>query len=218
MRGRPRPYSVSGVFPSQDRLLALLPLLHGVDRRVLVDLPRALHTGVGLDQGAGELAECIRRQTAELVNPRDVVGYWDIAARYRLLHEDHDHRLALTRRGRHLLGTPNGRVQRWIAGREGLTHLLVAIAAGSDTLASLLPAWRDTLSGNPRFAASASPPRSLAQRVATLLRGGWIEAHGAHQQRLSSETGFRRREPEPAFAELTGGLALTAKGHACLTA
>jgi len=190
-------------------MLALLPLLHGVDRRVLVDLPRALHTGAD-DTETRALARRITRDTAQLVNPRDVAGYWDVAARYRLLREDGAHRLSLTRRGRALLAAPHGRVLRWIAGREGLTHLLAAVASGDDTLADLLPGWRRVLAGNPRFAAPASHPRSLGQRVAALVRGGWLHAHGDHARRLASETGFRRREPEPAFAALAGGLSVGA--------
>jgi hypothetical protein len=74
------------------------------------------------------------------------------------------------------------------------------------------------LDGNPRFAAKASHPRSLGQRVAALVRGGWLSAHDAHAERLADETGFRRREAEPAFADLGGGLALTDTGRACLRA
>lgn len=228
--GRPRPYSVSGVFPSRDRLIALLPLLEGVDRRVLVDVPRALLAGgkappAGADPGDGSppggspaerLAARIRRGTRGLLEPRDVVGYWDVLARYGLAEEGPDHRLRVTRRGRAALRDPDGRVMTHVAGREGLLYLLAAVAAGRTELAALLPAWRNVLDGNPRFAAAASHPRSLGQRVAALVRGGWLSAHGAHAARLADETGFRRREPEPAFAELGGGLDITEAGTACL--
>ncbi len=212
--GRTRPYSVSGVFPALDRMVALLPVLQGVDRRELVDLPRALQAA----ERAG-LAQRIRAGTDGLVDPRAVVGYWDVASRYGLLVEGADHALTLTRRGGQLVQQPTGRVARWIAGREGLTYLLGAVAAsapGGTTLARLLPGWRDVLAGNRRFAAPASHARSLGQRVATLVRGGWLAPHGEHASRLADEAGFRKREPEPAFADLGGGLQLTPEGERCL--
>ncbi|MFT7463727.1 MAG: ADP-ribose pyrophosphatase [Pseudohongiellaceae bacterium] len=214
-RGRPSPYSVSGLFPSLDRTVALLPLLEGVDRRVLVDVPRTLAAGDG--GPAAELAQKWHEGTGGLFSPRDVVGYWDVISRYGLAVEGDDHCLRLTRRGRALIADPTGRVTQHLAGREGLLHILDELAKGTATLAELLPGWRAVLAGNQRFTASTATPRSLGQRVATLVRGGWITASGDHARRLADETGFRRREPEPAFASLDGGLELTDRGRACLS-
>jgi len=213
-RGRPQPYSVSGLFPSLDRAVALLPLLEGVDRRVLVDVPRALAAGDG--GHAAELAQQWHEGTGGLFSPREIVGYWDVISRYGLAVEGDDHRLRLTRRGRAVVAEPTGRVTRHLAGREGLLHILAELDGGTTTLAALLPGWRAVLAGNRRFAASSAAPRSLGQRVATLVRGGWVTASGDHARRLAAETGFRRREPEPAFASLDGGLELSDRGRACL--
>ncbi len=228
--GRPRPYSVSGVFPARDRLLALLPVLEGVDRRVLVDVPRAMHAAArgGEDprddprsaaddaDAPAALAARIREGTGGLLDPRDVVGYWDVVSRYRLAVEGEDHRLRLTRRGRAALAEPDGRVLAHVAGREGLTWITAAVDGGATTLAALLPGWRAVLDGNPRFRAAASHPRSLGQRVAALVRAGCLAATGAHAERLADETGFRGREPEPAYRGLGGGLAVTGAGRALI--
>lgn len=239
-RARPRPYSVSGVFPASSRLRVLVPLLDGVRRIELVDLPRALDAALRADVGergrrvvdrrdparriAGlierveperrALARRIHEGSSGRVDPRAVAGYWDVAARYRLLADDGVGVLRVTRRGRDFVEHPAGRVARAAAAREGLLHLLDEIAAGRDTLAALLPGWRAVLAGNPRFAASASWPRSLGQRVGALVADGFVVARGAHAERLRDEAGFRAREPEPAFVELDGGLALTAEGRA----
>lgn len=202
---RPRPYSVSGIFPSLRALATLLPVLDGVDRRRLVDLPAAC-LNAALDGEGRELAHRIRSEGR--VEPRNVMGYWDVAARYGLLVEQSAHILRLSRRGVEAARRPAGRVMAHVAGREGLAWLLEAVARGDATLASLMPGWRAVLAGNPRFAAPASHARSLGQRVASLVHDGCLEAHGEHAARLSDEAGFRRREPEPAYATLGGGLAL----------
>jgi len=219
--GRPRPHSVSGVFPSLDRMRALLPLLHGVDRRDVVGLSPALaHTA--RDQGLTEPTEIIAaceaplgrtiwEGTDGLVDPGTIPGYWDVAARYRLLVSD-DFTLRLTLAGRDVVDHPDGRTVGWIAGREGLTWIAGAVRGGATTLQALLPGWRAVLDGNIRFRSPASHPRSLGQRCAALVRAGVLAASGDHATRLADETGFRSREPEPAFAGLSGGLACTGAG------
>lgn len=207
--GRPRPYSVSGVFPSLHALAAVLPVLDGVDRLQLIDLPRACKAGGGApdDESLRALAERIEHGTAGRVAARNVIGYWDVAARYGLLVDEVESGLRLTRRGREAAADPRGRVMGQVAGREGLAHIVQAVSSGHATLASLLPGWRRVLAGNPRFAAAPAAARSLGQRVAALIQDGCLVAHGEHARRLADEAGFRRREPEPAFADLGGGLA-----------
>ena len=94
-----------------------------------------------------------------------------------------------------------------------MTWFLSGGGAGAPDLAGMLPDWRDVLAGNPRFAARPSHARSLGQRIAALCRAGLLEATGDHAQRLSDESGFRGREPEPAYGALSGGLVLTQAGH-----
>lgn len=223
--GRPRPHSVSGVFPSLDRMGALLPLLHGVDRRDVVGLSPALAHAAragGLTDTAAIVAACdaplgrtIWEGTEGLVEPGTIPGYWDVASRYRLLVSD-GFTLRLTAAGRDVVERPDGRTVGWIAGREGLSWIVGAVAEGATTLEALLPGWRAVLEGNLRFRSPASHPRSLGQRCATLVRSRLLDAHGDHAARLSDETGFRSREPEPAFAGLGGGLALTGTGRTAL--
>lgn len=233
---RPRPWSVSGVFPAPGRLALVLSVLDGVDLRLLLDLPahesgasgRQATTddaargapgsspeGAGPDGALDSLAQAIWNGTDGQVAPRNVMGYWDVAARYGLLAQGSDHRLHLTTRGRRAAGRPDGRVLRQVAGREGLAHLLCAVAAGATTLSALLPGWEAVLRDNPRFASPASWPRSLGQRVAALVHDGWLAAHGGHATRLEDEGGFRRREPAPAFIDLDGGLQPTARALTC---
>lgn len=214
---RPRPYSVSGVFPALGALARLVPVLDGAERLVLVDLPRALQTGRPTPPTRA-LAERIRGGTGGAVEPRNVAGYWDVASRYGLLHEGAGHVLTLTRRGRSFVDEPLGRTRGLVALREGLLHLLAEVDGGRRDLAALLPGWRAVLDGNRRFASPASHSRGLGQRVAALVRDGWLTAHGDHAARLADEAGFRRREPEPAFADLGGGLALGAAGRSALAA
>ena len=219
--GRPRPYSVSGVFPSFRRLVRVLPALDGVDRRQLVDLPRALQTGAA-DDGHRALAAALEAAADDPSAARNIMGPWDLASRYGLLVEGDDHHLTLTRRGAAAVAAPRGRVLGHLAGREGLLWILDAVARGAAgapvdggaaggglvTLAELLPGWRTVLEGNRRFASPASHPRGLGLRVAALVADGLLAAEGDHAARLADEAGFRGREPEPAFADLGGGLRL----------
>jgi hypothetical protein len=219
---------VSGVFPSPSRLALWLPVLEGVELPLLLDLPahqqRAAGPG-GAEAGDGAsadrdlrleaLARGIIGGTQGQVDPRNVMGAWDLAARYDLLTPDDQRVLQLTPRGRRSAGRPEGRALGLVAGREGLVHLLRSVAGGATTLAALLPGWQAVLRDNPRFASPASWPRSLGLRVAALVHDGWLEAHGAHATRLADEGGFRGREPEPAFQKLDGGLTLTDRARAC---
>jgi len=206
-----RPYSVSGVFPSLAGLARLLPALDGADRLALVELPAACRDDA---PEAHPLAAVVHAASDGRIAPRDVLGAWDVAARYGLLSEGADHVLRLTRRGARAAAHPEGRELRLVAAREGLLHLAASVAAGRATLAALLPGWRAVLRDNPRFAAPPAAARSLGLRVASLVADGWLAAHGEHAARLADPGGFRRREPEPAFATLGGGLALSPRCQA----
>lgn len=198
---------MSGIFPSLRALVRLLPALHGADRRALISLPAACQSGsVDDDPLLQDLGARIRRATDGQVDPRNVIGYWDVASRYKLLIEGDDYVLRLGCRGEEAVRRPEGRALSLVAGREGLRYLITAVQAGTDTLAALLPGWRQVLAGNPRFAAPTSHARSLGQRVAALVTDGCLVAHGEHATRLADEAGFRGREPEPAFADLGGTL------------
>jgi hypothetical protein len=228
--GRPRPWSVSGVFPSPRRLARWLPVLEGVELPLLLDLPahqQRANARAEDERGADgvkpaerdlrleALALQIIEGTQGQVDPRNVMGAWDLAARYELLAPDAQRVLQLTPRGRRAARRPEDRALGLVAGREGLVYLLCSVAGGATTLAKLIPGWQAVLRDNPRFAAPASWPRSLGQRVAALVHDGWLEAHGDHATRLAEEGGFRGREPEPAFVGLEGGLSLTDRALAC---
>lgn len=133
-------------FPTYDNARALLRLLDGQSKRVLMQMREVIRSNVGTPQenrdwsqpeiwiptiltGAERaLAERLWIGSQGVVNPRHILGAWLLCSSYELVITDGHDTLCITSNGRDFLDYPAGEIEQQLDYAEGLLHLLAIVA------------------------------------------------------------------------------------------
>lgn len=126
-----------------------------------------------------ELAEAIWYRSKGTVNPRHIYGHWLLAQRYKLLRENGEGILQLTKAGRDFQEHQGSEVETAIDEAEGLIKLISIVADnGPDKAGGLVQEWGDYLSRRSAFGTESTIRDTMRRRLSNLLERGLVERKG----------------------------------------